>query len=88
MINCDVIYLIAESPEAHGIFSPPAESERMVFCEVNSVSRYEFWRAKENGVTPTYVFRLSDQQKAGKKPDDKPTPTQAETQTEEAQGDG
>ena len=60
MINCDVIYLIAETPEAHGIFSPPAESERMVFCEVNSVSRYEFWRAKENGVTPTYVFRLSD----------------------------
>lgn len=60
MINCDVIYLIAESPEAHGIFSPPTETGRMVFCEVNSVSRYEFWRAKENGAYPEYVFRLSD----------------------------
>lgn len=60
MINCDVIYLISETPEAHGIFSAPTEAERMVFCEVNSVSRYEFWRAKENGNFPAYVFRLSD----------------------------
>lgn len=60
MINCDVIYLISEDPAAHGIFDPPAETARMVFCEVRSVSRYEFWRAKENGATPTFVFRLSD----------------------------
>ena len=60
MIRDDVLYLISENPEAHGIFSPPTETQRMVYCQVESVSRYEFWRGKENGLTPEIAFRLSD----------------------------
>lgn len=61
MINEDVIYLVSENPQAHGIFDKPAETRRMVFCQVNSVTRSEFWRAHEAGLNPAYVFRLSEE---------------------------
>lgn len=60
MTKDDVIYLIAENPEAHGIFDPPTETRRMVYCQVLSVGRTEYWRAKDNGMHPQYIFRLSD----------------------------
>ena len=57
----DVLYLISESPEAHGIFAEDvAETERMVFCRVKSVSRYEYFRGLDNGLELTYIFTLSD----------------------------
>lgn len=61
MIKADVITLIGENPVAHGIFDPPAEIRRNVFCEVHSVSRSEFYRAMENGLRPSFVFMLSDE---------------------------
>ena len=60
MINDDVITLVREAPKAHGIFEPAAETGRQVFCQVNSVTRSEFWRAHEAGLNPSYVFRLSE----------------------------
>lgn len=60
MICDDVIYLVAENPEAHGIFEAHNETQRMVFCQVRSLSRYDYWRALENDLHPEYVFRLSD----------------------------
>lgn len=56
----DVIYFISETPGAHGVFDKPTEVKRKVFCEVKSVSRNEFYRAMENGISPTYVFQLAD----------------------------
>lgn len=60
MICDDVIELVAEAPRAHGIFEETVETRRKVFCQVNSVSRYEFYRAREAGLQPNFVFRLSE----------------------------
>ena len=60
MICDDVIYLVSETPEAHGIFEAHNEKQRMVFCQVRSLSKWEYWRAKDNNLNPEYVFRLSD----------------------------
>lgn len=61
MIKADVITLVSESPEAHGIFDPPTETEKEVYCEIHSVSRNEYYRAMENGLHPSFVFVLSDE---------------------------
>lgn len=57
----DVIYLVAEDPEAHGIFEEHTETPRMVYCQVMSVGRTEYYQAKSNGLDPTFVFRISDE---------------------------
>ena len=60
MIRDDVIYLVSESPAAHGIFDKPQETLTTAFCQVKSVTRSEFWRAHENGLEPSLVFVLSE----------------------------
>lgn len=60
MICDDVLYLVSETPGAHGIFAEHRETQRMVYCQVRSVSRAEWWSAKSNGLHPEYVFRISD----------------------------
>lgn len=60
MICDDVLVLIGETPEAHGVFDKPTETRTTVFCRVQSVSRSEYWKAKANGVEPEFVFVLSD----------------------------
>lgn len=67
MIRDDVCYLVAEDPAAHGIFQNRKENARMVFCTVRSVSMYEYYRAKENGMEPTIVFRMPWVNYAGEK---------------------
>lgn len=56
MVRADVCYLVAENPEAHGIFDKPTETPRMVFCTVRSVGQREFYRAMSNGLRPDIVF--------------------------------
>lgn len=60
MIRDDVIYLVNESPAARGIFETPQETLSTAFCRVKSVTRSEFWRAKEHGLEPELVFTLSE----------------------------
>lgn len=60
MIRADAIYLISESPEAHGIFEQHSETKRLVPAEIRSVSRSELYRAQSNGLNPEYVFILQD----------------------------
>ena len=60
MICDDVIFLVAENPAAHGIFDAPTEPQTQVFCQVKSVRQSEFWRAQENGLTPRFVFTISE----------------------------
>lgn len=60
MLKATTIDLVAESPEAHGVFEAYTPTVTTVFAEVRSVTRSEFYRAKENGIEPTYVFRLTD----------------------------
>lgn len=60
MLRDDVIMLVKEIPAAHGVFDKPMEKQKEVFCRVQSVSRSEFWRAKQNGLEPQFIFTLSE----------------------------
>lgn len=60
MIRADAIYLIKENPSAHGVFDAPTETRRMVYADIKSVGYAEFYRAKESGIEPTFIFVLSD----------------------------
>lgn len=60
MIIADVVNLIAENPEAHGVFETPEESAQMVYAEIRSVTRSEAYAAKSAGLNPEWVFRLTD----------------------------
>ena len=60
MICDDVIYLVSEDPQAHGVFEARQETEKMCYCKVNSVTRSEFYKARENGIQPLYAFVISE----------------------------
>lgn len=60
MNRSGVLSLISESPEAHGIFDTPRETERVVFCTIRSVGYNEYYRALEYDLHPTLVFTLAD----------------------------
>lgn len=60
MMRLDVITLIGESPEAHGIFETRTELERVVFCFVKSVGFREYFEALAQSLHPSFVFVLRD----------------------------
>lgn len=60
MVRADVIQLVNESPDAHGVFDKPDETTTQVFVEVRSVSMSESYRARSAGLDPVFVFVLSD----------------------------
>lgn len=59
MKQYDVLTLIQENPEAHGVFDDPQTAEKTVFCEVRSASRNEVYAAKAIGLNPQYVFFIA-----------------------------
>ena len=60
MVRAGVLYLIAEDPGSHGAFEPFTPEWRRVFCTVRSVGMNEVYTAKSLGLSPEYVFELSD----------------------------
>lgn len=60
MVRADVLYLIAESPQAHGVFEEITATRRMVYCTTRSVTMNEYYRAKDANIEPTIVFILAD----------------------------
>lgn len=52
------IYLIGESPTAHGVYEKPQEYLVKVLCEVRSVGMNETWQMKNNHLKGEYVFVL------------------------------
>lgn len=60
MYRTDVLYLVAENPEAHGIFEATTETDRMVYCTIRSVGYQEYYRALEQDLHPTMIFILAD----------------------------
>lgn len=60
MNRSGVLTLIAEDPQAHGIFDQPRETERTVFCTIRSVGYSEYYRALDHSLAPSFVFRLAD----------------------------
>ena len=59
MDRSDVITLISETREqdAHGIWRS-ATRRKKIFCQVNSVTRAEFFEGGRNGLNPEYVFTV------------------------------
>lgn len=59
MDRSSVISLISEKryKNEYGVFQTYASS-RDVFCQVNSVSRAEFFEAGRNGLNPEYEFTM------------------------------
>ena len=59
MDRSEQITLIAEekTQDANGVWQI-SETERTVFCQVNSVTRSEFFEAGRNGLNPEYQFTL------------------------------
>ena len=60
MVKADVLFLIGQTPEAHGVFEEYIESKRQVFCTVRSVGMTEKYEAMSKGLDLQYVFALSD----------------------------
>ena len=60
MDRSDTIRLISVtySKDAHGIQRAAESEPREVMCQVNSVTRNEFFEAGRNGLNPEYVFRV------------------------------
>jgi hypothetical protein len=61
MTRADVAYLIADHPDAHGVHDAPVQVPRMVYCDVQSVGRREFYDAHNAGMKPEVVLKLSDE---------------------------
>lgn len=59
MVRADVVTLIAERPNAHGVFNDPLLDYRDVYCEVKSVSQTEAYQARATGLNPEYRLALS-----------------------------
>lgn len=59
MVRADVCDLIAEDPGAHGIFEPPEEITRRVYCNVRSVGRSEVYQAQAAGLNPELKLILA-----------------------------
>ena len=59
MLHADVLTLIAETPDAHGVFATKTETKRNVLCTVRSVTRNEAYTAMGHGLRPDWIFILS-----------------------------
>ena len=60
MLISDVCWMITTNPAPHGVHTAPTMTERMVYCQVSSVGRTEFYQANLAGMSPEYVLKLSD----------------------------
>lgn len=60
MDRSDVITLIryTRAQDANGVWRDGETTRRDVFCQVQSVSRNEFFLAGQNGLKPEYVFTV------------------------------
>ena len=59
MVRANVVTLLAEDPQAHGVLEPATLTERRVYCTVQSISRSEAYQAKGIGLNPEYRLVLS-----------------------------
>ena len=58
MLIYDTVTLVADDPNAHGIFAEHTRTERTVFATIRSVSMSEAYEARAQGLTPEFRVRL------------------------------
>lgn len=58
-MKANVLTLIGESPKAHGIFDPPTETGRTVYCTVKSIGQTEAYQARGIGLNPELKLVLA-----------------------------
>lgn len=68
MDRSDVITLVSETykKNSKGVMKKTT-TEREIFCQVDSVSRNEFFEAGRNGLNPEYVFTIFFDEYEGEK---------------------
>lgn len=54
-----VIYLLQQTPEAHGVLDEPQEYGRKVYAVMRSVGMRETYEAMGHGISPERVFDLA-----------------------------
>lgn len=54
-----IVYLISETPEAHGVLDEPQEYGRKVYAVMRSVGMRETYEALGHGLAPERVFDLA-----------------------------
>lgn len=55
----DVITLVMETPGQDDIGNTcPTLTEREVFCRLGSITRTEFYKAGQQGISPSYIFTI------------------------------
>lgn len=59
MYRADIVTLIAENPNAHGVLDTYTETTRAVFCEIRSIGQAEVYQAKAVGLAPELKVVLS-----------------------------
>ena len=59
MLRADVVTLISEAPDAHGVYDETTAMERDVMCTVRSASYRDIQAAGSDGLRPELVFRLA-----------------------------
>lgn len=59
MLKANVVTLIGENPEAHGVGVDPAETRREVFCTIKSIGQTEAYQAMGIGLNPELKVILS-----------------------------
>ena len=58
MAQSDVVELISQTPNAHGVFDEPMLDYRTVYCEVQSVGQTEIYQARAVGLNPEIRLTL------------------------------
>ena len=59
MVRADVLTLISETPDTHGVYEEAEITERDVLCTVRSASYRDIQAAGTDGLRPELVFRLT-----------------------------
>ena len=68
MMKSNVVTLISESPEAHGVGVEPEEAQRTVYCTIRSIGMQEAYQAMGIGLNPELKVILAHDFEYGGEP--------------------
>lgn len=60
MVYADIAYLITSAKNAHGVHIAQQDVKRLIYVDVQSVGRSEYYNAYNAGLQPELVLKLSE----------------------------